>query len=128
MAEPGMVVRIAGVEVDIPRSVGFYGAIAAAVAVGAVEPPLGVFIACVPLAKMALHSRSPGPLKWLGQVLDGAAKPVGGDAEGTIRLTDPDQAMKEAAYTKAKADQAPPRIKAVAAREAAQDAAEVSGS
>lgn len=111
MANGGLVLEFGPLRVDVPRSVGFYGGIAAAVAVGLLEPPLGVFIDCVPLLKMATNSRAPQPLQWLGQVLDGVAKPVGGDAQGTVRLVDPQATYADAAETVALAGQAPPAVK-----------------
>lgn len=39
------------IEVDVPRSVGYFGGLAAAVGLGLVEPPLAIFIAAVPLFK-----------------------------------------------------------------------------
>jgi hypothetical protein len=113
------VVNLGPVRIDVPRSIGFYGAIGLAVGAGLIEPPLGVFIAAVPLIKMATNSRAPQPLTWLGQLLDGAAKPVGGDAEGTIRLADPQAAVEQAAQTVALAD----RASRAARRRARQQAA-----
>lgn len=119
-----LVLRFRGLQVDVPRSTGFYGGIAAAVATGLIEPPLGVIIAAVPLAKMALNSRAPAPLRWLGQIVDGAVKPVAGDGQGTIRLADPQESMSSAAQTTAMAARAPARVKSKARRDAASDAGE----
>jgi hypothetical protein len=41
-------VHVGNVEIDVPRSVGFFGGLAAAVGLGFIEPPLAVFIAAVP--------------------------------------------------------------------------------
>lgn len=119
MAEPGLVMTVGRVRIDVPRSVGFYGGIAAAVAAGIIEPPLGLFIAAVPLIKMATNSAAPPAVQWLGQIFDGVAKPVGGDAEGTVRLADPPAAFSQAAQTVALADRAPARVKRKAAAKAA---------
>jgi hypothetical protein len=113
------VVNLGPVRIDVPRSIGFYGAIGLAVGAGLIEPPLGVFIAAVPLIKMATNSRAPQPLTWLGQLLDGAAKPVGGDAEGTIRLADPEAAVEQAAQTVALADRASRAVRRRARQQAA---------
>lgn len=121
MAEGGLVVNLGSVRIDVPRSIGFYGGIAVAVGVGMIEPPLALFIAAVPLIKMATNSRAPQPLTWLGQLLDGAAKPVGGDAEGTIRLADPQAAVKQAAETVALAEQAPRPVRRRARKQAAAE-------
>ncbi len=71
---------------DWPRSLGFFGGVCLAVAVGAVEPPLGAFIAAVPFLKMLDLPRLPGRLRFVSQVFEGVAKPVGGDTEGTVRI------------------------------------------
>ena len=43
---------IGPVEIDIPRTLGYYGGIGAAVAFGVLEPPIAVFIAALPVIKM----------------------------------------------------------------------------
>lgn len=53
-----------------------------------VEPPLAVFIASVPLFKVLTNSALPRAVRMVGEVLEGAAKPVGSDAEGVIQLSD----------------------------------------
>ena len=47
---PGNVfeVQVGTVEVDVPRSVGYFGGLAAAVGLGIIDPPLALFIAAVP--------------------------------------------------------------------------------
>src|SRR5205823_12174337 len=47
-----------------------------------------LFIAAIPVVKMLMRGTAPQPLRFVGQMFDGAAKPVGGDAEGTIRIED----------------------------------------
>lgn len=120
-----MIVSICKVEVDVPRSLGFYGGIAVAVTAGLVEPPLAVFVALVPLAKMVMNSDVPPALQWIGQVVDGASKPVGGDAPGTIRLADPEQAIEEAVETTTRARQASPQAKRRARRQVRQETAQL---
>jgi len=83
------------VEIDIPRTLGYYGGISAAVAFGVLEPPVAVFIAVVPLIKMLSTRVAPPPLRFLAQLLQGAGKPVGSDGQGTIRLNDPDRARHD---------------------------------
>ena len=85
-AESSLVSCIGAVEIDWPRSLGYFGGIAAAVAVGLIEPPLGLFIAAVPFMKMLDLPQTRKPARFVGQVLEGVAKPVGGDSQGTIRL------------------------------------------
>jgi hypothetical protein len=87
---PGNVleVQIGTVEVDVPRSVGYFGGLAVAVAVGFIEPPLALFIAAVPVFKSLTNTALPNAVRLVGEVLEGAAKPVGSDAEGVIELKD----------------------------------------
>lgn len=81
-------IRAGRVEVDVPRSVGYFGGLAAAVALGLLEPPLALFIAAVPAFKVLTNSALPRAVRVVGEVLEGAAKPVGSDAEGVIVLQD----------------------------------------
>jgi len=93
-AEPkqdrGLTSQIGPVAIDWPRSIGYFGGIGVAVALGIIEPPLGLFIAAIPLVKMFNHPKLPLPVRVTSQLLDGAAKPVGGDAEATIQLNTPE--------------------------------------
>lgn len=82
----GLTSRIGPVEVDWPRSIGYYGGIGVAVAAGMMEPPLALFIAAIPFLKMLNRPNASWPTRFVGQVLDGAAKPVGGSSEATIEL------------------------------------------
>lgn len=86
MGNAAEVARVGEVEIDVPRTLGFYGGIAAAVTLEVIEPPLGLFIALLPAAKMVANGRAPRPLRWVAQVLEGAGKPVGSDGQGTVRL------------------------------------------
>jgi hypothetical protein len=79
-------VQVGNVEVDVPRSVGYFGGLAAAVGLGLIEPPLALFIAAVPAFKALTNSALPRAVRVVGEVLEGAAKPVGSDAEGVIEL------------------------------------------
>src|SRR4051812_29675490 len=87
---PGNVleVQMGTVEVDVPRSVGYFGGLAAAVGLGLIEPPLALFIAAVPFYKVLTNTALPRAVRVVGEVLEGAAKPVGSDAEGVIVLED----------------------------------------
>ena len=73
------------IEVDWPRSIGFFGAIGAAVALDLVSMPIAVFVAAVPFLKLMNRPNAPKPQQFFSHLVDGAAKPVGGDAEGTVR-------------------------------------------
>ena len=87
---PGNVleVRVGTIEVDVPRSVGYFGGLAAAVGLGLIEPPLALFIAAVPAFKALTNTALPRPVRAVGEVLEGAAKPVGSDADGVVQLQD----------------------------------------
>lgn len=84
----GLTSTVGPVEVDWPRSLGYFGAIGAAVGLELISWPVGAFIAAVPFVKMLNRGES-STTRFVGHLFDGAAKPVGGDAEGTIKLTRP---------------------------------------
>jgi hypothetical protein len=84
--EPGLVNRIGPFEIDWPRSMGYFGGAALAVAVGVIDPPVGVFIAAIPFLRMLDLPRLPIPSRFVGQIFEGMAKPLGGDSQGTVRL------------------------------------------
>ncbi len=84
--DQGLVSRFGPIEVDWPRTIGYYGGIGLALAFELIEPPLAIFIAAVPLFKMFNHPKASRPTRFVAQLLDGAAKPVGGSAEATIRI------------------------------------------
>lgn len=81
-------IEVGNVEIDVPRSVGYFGGLAVAVALGLVEPPLAVFIAAVPVFKALTNSALPAAVRVVGEVLEGAAQPVGSDAEGVVQFKD----------------------------------------
>lgn len=85
----GLLVQLGPVTVDIPRTLGYFGGVGAAVALGVIDPPLAVFIAAIPAMKMLMNAQAPQPIRFIGQIFDGASQPVGGDAQGTIRLETP---------------------------------------
>lgn len=82
----GLVGRVGPVEIDWPRTFGYYVGIGLAAAFEQIEPPLALFIAVVPLFKMLNNQHVPLLGRFLGQFLEGAAQPVGGSAQATIRL------------------------------------------
>jgi hypothetical protein len=91
---PGNVleVQVDTVEVDVPRSMGYFGGLAVATEVGLIEPPLALSIAAVPLFKSLTNTALPTAVRVVvGEVLEGAAKPVASDAEGVIELKDQQQ-------------------------------------
>jgi len=87
--EQGLISHVGPVEINWPESIGYFGGIGLAVAFGLIEPPLGLFIAAVPFLKMLDRPKAPRPARLLSQLVDGAAKPVGGDNPGSVRFTTP---------------------------------------
>ena len=87
--EAGLTGRVGPIEVDWPRSAGYFGGIALATALGMVEPPLALFIAAIPFFKLLNQPNVPRPLRVVTHFLDGMAKPVGGEAEATLWLAEP---------------------------------------
>lgn len=90
----GLVSRFGPIEVDWPRTLGYYGGIALAVTFEIIEPPVGIFIACIPLIKMLSSPKIAQPIRAASQVLQGAAPPLNGDAEATIRVQQGQQASQ----------------------------------
>lgn len=73
------------IEVDWPRSIGFFGALGVATALNLVPLPIAVFVGAVPFLKLLDDPKSSTPRRFFTHLVDGAAKPVGGDSEGTVR-------------------------------------------
>lgn len=92
-ADRGLASRIGPVEIDWPRSVGYFGGIALALAFEMIEPPLALVIAAVPFVKMLNVPDASRPVRLVSQLVDGASKPIGGDSDQTIRLRSPDVAQ-----------------------------------
>jgi hypothetical protein len=115
----GLVIELGRVQIDVPRSLGYFGGIGAAVAFGLIEPPLGLFIAAIPVLKMLGKANLPQPARFTAEVLDGAAHPLGGNAPGTVQLRDPEE---EAAHDVATAESTE-RGERIKARRAATAAA-----
>ena len=86
--DKGLTSRIGRIEIDWPQSIGYYGGVALATALGMIEPPVAIFIAAVPLFKLLNRPEAFRPVRFVGQVLEGASKPVGGDGSATVRLVD----------------------------------------
>jgi hypothetical protein len=87
--------RMGPVEIDWPRSLGYFGGIALAVGLELIDPPIGLFIAAIPFLKMLNLSKIEFPPRFLGHVVEGMAKPLGGDSQGTIRFVTPRGATDE---------------------------------
>jgi hypothetical protein len=88
--QQGMISRFGPIQIDWPRTIGYYGGIGLATAFELIQPPLALFIAAIPLLKMLNHPGASAPTRFVGELLDGAAKPVGGSSEATIQLTSND--------------------------------------
>lgn len=97
MARSLLEVQVGGITVDVPRSLGYFGGVAVAVGVGLVDPPVGVFIAAVPLIKALTNRSAPVMVRLVGEILEGGAKPVGGDADAVVRVVDDELADERAA-------------------------------
>jgi hypothetical protein len=83
--ERGITSNIGGkVEIDWPRSLGFFGALGAAAALELVPIPIALFVASVPFLKLLNRPNAPKGQRFISHLVDGAAKPVGGDSEGTV--------------------------------------------
>jgi hypothetical protein len=81
-----MTLRFGPLQIDVPESIGFFGGIYLAVMFELIEPPLALFIAAVPFLKMLDLPRLPLPANFIGHIVQGAAKPVGSDADGVVRI------------------------------------------
>lgn len=90
------------IEVDWLRSIGFFGAIGAAVALDLVSMPIAVFVAAVPFLKLMNRPNAPKPQQFFSHLVDGAAKPVGGDSEGTVRWAAKPSRTKRSSRTAAR--------------------------
>ncbi len=82
----GMITQAGPLVVDVPRSIGYFGAVTLAVALELIPLPLGAFIAVVPFLKLLKRSGDPSRTRFVAAVFEGAAIPVGGQSEDVIRL------------------------------------------
>jgi hypothetical protein len=96
-------IQVGPVLVDVPRSIGYFGGVGAAVALGLVDPPLATFIAAAPFLVMLTHRSLPAPVRFVGETLEGAAKPIGGDDDGYVKLQDEQRDDERARAVAAKA-------------------------
>ncbi|HEY2514690.1 MAG TPA: hypothetical protein VGI39_27685 [Polyangiaceae bacterium] len=93
--EEEFVSTLGPIKIDWPRAIGYYGAIGAAVAFDVIAPPLGLFIAAVPLLKLLKRRNASRLERVIAAAVEGAGKPVGGDAEGVVRPAWVDEAKAE---------------------------------
>jgi len=83
--EKELVACLGPLAIDVPRTLGYFAGVGAAVAFGLIAPELALFVAAVPFLKLLKRKDAPKVERFIGAVLEGAAKPVGGDSEGCIR-------------------------------------------
>jgi len=79
------VVHLGPLVVDVPRTIGYYGGVAAALAFELIASELALFIAAVPLVKLLKRKDAGRAERAVAGVFEGAMKPVGGDAESVVR-------------------------------------------
>ncbi|HEX8032642.1 MAG TPA: hypothetical protein VF510_02285 [Ktedonobacterales bacterium] len=91
----GLTSQVGIIEINWPKTIGYYGGIGIALAAEIIEPPVAVFIAAIPLFKMLSHPKAPKPVRVTGQVLAGVALPVGGDSEAAIHLSPSDASNEQ---------------------------------
>src|SRR5258706_15630198 len=82
--EPGITSKVGQVEIDWPRSLGFFGAIGAATALELIPIPISLFVASVPFLKLLNRLNAPKASKFISEIVAGASKPIGGDSECRI--------------------------------------------
>jgi hypothetical protein len=88
--ERSYVMHLGPIDVDWLRSLGYFGGIAVAVALDLIAPELALFIAAVPLVKLLRRKDASTPERMVAAVIEGAAKPIGGDAQSTVRVAGSD--------------------------------------
>lgn len=91
----GLTSQVGLIEINWPKAIGYYGAIGVALGFELIEPPIAIFIAAIPLYKMLSHPKLPKSARVVGEVLSGAALPVGGDSEASIHLASTDTQDKQ---------------------------------
>ena len=83
--EAPFISHVGPIDIDWPRSLGFYGGIALALAFELIAPEIALFVAVVPIVKLFKRKRATRPERFVAAVIEGAAKPLGGDAQETVR-------------------------------------------
>lgn len=74
----GLVSYAGPVAIDWPRTLGYYGGISVALSFEVISPPLAIFVAAIPFFTMLDLPKSPRPVRFVAQVLQGASMPLGG--------------------------------------------------
>jgi hypothetical protein len=83
--EEEFVSTVGPLKIDWPRTAGYYAAVGLAVAFEVIAPPLGLFIAAVPLLKLLEREHATKAERLVAAFFEGAGKPVGGDADAVVR-------------------------------------------
>jgi hypothetical protein len=78
--------RVGPVKVHWPMTMGYYGGVGLAVAAGIIEWPVALFIGAVPVVKLFKDRAASTPVRYFVDLFQGAAKPVGGDADSMMEL------------------------------------------
>jgi hypothetical protein len=82
------VTQVGPLHVDWPRSVGYFGGIAIAIAFDLIAPEIALFAAVIPIVKL-FRRKDPTKLeRAIAAVIEGAAKPLGGDAEAVVHAAE----------------------------------------
>ncbi|HLI04947.1 MAG TPA: hypothetical protein VKV40_00080 [Ktedonobacteraceae bacterium] len=92
----GLVSRVGPIEVDWPRSIGYFGGITAATALGFIEPPVAIFIVAIPFFQLLIRPNAPTPVRFIGQVLQGAGTPLGAGGKAVIEPIPPEEGPSSA--------------------------------
>ena len=87
--ETDLVARVGPLEIEWAKSVGYFGGVALGIACDVISPPIGIFIAAIPVLRLLKAPGRPWPVRVMADALEGAAKPVGGDFEATVRWAPP---------------------------------------
>lgn len=90
-------VSVGPMNFDVPRTAGYYGGVGLALAFGLIEWPVAVFIGAIPAVQMLRRRDLGRSVNFVVQLLEGAAQPVGGDADGTVELTSTPRGLRRAA-------------------------------
>ena len=88
------VTQVGPLNIDWPRSLGYFAGVGAAVALDLIAPPLALFIVAVPFLKLLKRPDAPLLQRLIAATLEGMAKPVGGDSDGTVTLAEVDAQKK----------------------------------
>lgn len=92
----GMVSRIGPIEINWPRTMGYYSGIALALGLELIEPEIALFIAAIPVLKALQRPTASPPRKFVSEFIDGASQPVGGTANTTFRYVGGEHPVRRA--------------------------------